>query len=49
MGISSVGSFQVQSGGSLTKLPVPLGVAKLAFNRQTFIHALGVALLSLTD
>ena len=45
MGISSVGLFLVQSGCSLTNLPVPLGVKMLALNSQNFyMYFVGVGL-----
>ena len=45
MGISSMGSFQVQSRGSLINFPVPLGVGTSALNRKNFhMHILGVGL-----
>ena len=38
MCITSVGSFPVQSEGSLTIFAVPLGVRKLALNRENFLY-----------
>ena len=38
MCISSVGLLPLWSGGSLTIFPVPLGVGKLALNRENFLH-----------
>ena len=45
MGMSSVVSFSVWSRGSLTMFPMPLGIGKLASNREYFyLYVLGVAL-----
>ena len=38
MGISSVGSSPVQSGGSQINFPANLGIGKLAFNSQLLTY-----------